>query len=344
MKKIRILLLFAVLLCAGAASCAADDFGTAVVNGRNSSKVHLREEATSDSESKGLFFTGTEVEMRSEPDEKWVKVRMGGLSGYMSSAYLTTGSRRDQVGKRFQRGTVKAANYAYFRNGPSKEHMVIDRIDAGESVTIMGETSEGWYYIEHNGDRGYISGNLVRITGSDITPGSSDIAYDPDDSSAAVQPSFSSASSLPRSLPVRWTHMSGAGAWSTEMNLDQNGFFYGYFHDSEADRVYESDFSGHFSNIRRRDAYSYTMTLTGFHVFGTPGEAQARYGVLYITQEPAGLQKGDTFVLYTPGTPLNMISQEERSWLHDQSGTTLRTYLLSNQNSGRGFIPGATFQ
>ena len=357
MKKMMTLIL-ALLLCLGAAICLADDYGTGVVWGKNSTKVHLREEATSDSDSLGLFFTGTEVELRSNPDKKWVKVRMGGLSGYMSSSYLRTDSGREKTEKKFQSGIVTAKNYAYFRNGPSTEYMVIDRIDQGEQVIIMGETKEHWYYIQYGKARGYISGNLVRITGDASYVPDNDIAYEPNYRDPAFvnpgfrepdrnepsagrydAPGFVHSGSMPRSLPMQWIHTSGAGGWATEMTLDANGFFYGYFHDSEADRVYESSFSGLFTDVRKRDAYSYTMKLSGFHVFGTMGEAQARNGALYITQEPAGLEKGAEYVLYLPGTPMNKLSQEERIWALDSTGSTLRSYLLCCRKTGRGFIP-----
>lgn len=347
MRKVM-LLLAAMLLCMNAAAGLCDSYGTATVYGRNSTKVHLREEATSKSASRGLFFTGTQVELRSDPDESWVKVRMGGLSGYMRSDYLLRGYGRKNPGAAFQSGTVTATNYAYFRNGPSTEYMVLGRINAGEQVTVMGETSEHWYYIRYGKECGYISSNLVRITGAADTADSSDGLHDGYDRFAGLHGDMpeeeKTASSLPRDLPESWLHASGAGAWGTELYLDDNGFFHGYFHDSEASMVYESYFSGLFTDIKRRDAYSYTMKLSSFHVFGTMGEAQVKNAVLYITQEPAGLEKGDTFVLYLPGTPVNRISQEERSWALGNTGNTLQTYLLSNQNSGRGFVPDSIWK
>lgn len=347
MKK-ALILICALVLCLLASSGLSDSYGTAIVYGRNSTKVHLREEATYKSASRGLFFTGTEVDLRSDPDEKWVKVRMGGLSGYMSSDYLLRGYGRKNPGTAFQSGTVTATNYAYFRNGPSTEHMVLGRIDEGEQVTVMGETSEHWYYIKYRNECGYISGNLVRLTGAADAADSSDGLHDAYDRFAELHGSAAetekTASSLPRDLPASWLHASGAGAWGTELYLMESGFFHGYFHDSEASMVYESHFSGLFTDIKRRDAYSYTMKLSNFHVFGTMGEAQVKNGILYITQEPAGLEKGDTFVLYLPGTPMNRISQEERSWTMGNTGNTLQTYLLSNQDSGRGFVPDSLWK
>ena len=105
MKK-AMALICAFVMCLMASSGLADSYGTAVVYGRNSTKVHLREEATSESASRGLFFTGTEVEMRSDPDKKWVKVRMGGLDGYMSSSYLRRGSGREEIFKYFNITTI----------------------------------------------------------------------------------------------------------------------------------------------------------------------------------------------------------------------------------------------
>jgi len=163
--KRGIMVLLAALLCVVSCCAAADDWGKAVVDAP-SGKLHLREEPTSDSDSMGLYFTGTQVTCESDPDEDWVEVKIGRERGYMYSKYLKTGSRADRVSSRFQTGTVDVTNWARLRKGPSTEYEFICKINDGERVTVMGETDEHWYYVKYGKELGFISANLVNLGSS----------------------------------------------------------------------------------------------------------------------------------------------------------------------------------
>ena len=171
MKK-GITLVLAVLLCMCACCAMADDFGKAVIDGRNSSKVHLREKPTTESKSLGLYFTGTEVTCKSDPRGEWVDVKIGRERGYMKSDYLKTGAAADRVTPRWQAGTIIANKYARMRKGPSTEYQFICNVNEGEDVTVMGETDEHWYYVKYKGEKGFISANLVYTSGKTIYTGS----------------------------------------------------------------------------------------------------------------------------------------------------------------------------
>lgn len=164
MKKWGALLLI-VLLCLSAICALADDYGTAVIDARNGDRVHLREEAAAESASMGLYFTGTEVKCLSEPGEEWVKVRIGVEEGYMKARYLKTGDAADTVVPRFRWGTVTAKNWGRLRRGPSTEYKFICKISNGESVVIMGETRDHWYYVRYGNEEGFISASLVEMAG-----------------------------------------------------------------------------------------------------------------------------------------------------------------------------------
>ncbi len=165
MKK-GIAVLLALLLCMLACCALADDLGEAVIDGRNGYKVHLREEPSTDSASLGLFFTGTTVSLRAEPDDGWVKVKIGRERGYIKEEYLKTGAAAERVTPRFWSGTVSATKYARMRKDPSTEYQFIRNVNDGENLTIMGETDEGWYYVLYKGDKGFISKNLIYTRGS----------------------------------------------------------------------------------------------------------------------------------------------------------------------------------
>ncbi|MGN0772992.1 MAG: SH3 domain-containing protein [Candidatus Ventricola sp.] len=163
-KRMSALLLFAAL-CLCAACALAGDYGTAVVDAGNSNRVHLREEPSAEAKSLGLYFTGTQVECRSDPAGEWVDVKIGRERGYMKSRYLKTGNAADCVTPRFKTGTVTATNYGRLRKGPSTEYQFICNVSNGATVTIMGETDEHWYYVKAGKEIGFMSSGLVRIDG-----------------------------------------------------------------------------------------------------------------------------------------------------------------------------------
>ncbi|MBQ2833945.1 MAG: SH3 domain-containing protein, partial [Clostridia bacterium] len=163
MKKWILALVAALVLC-GYLSAQAEGVCAAVIDGRNSSRVHLREAETAKSDSLGLFFTGTEVECLSDPQEEWTHVELGRLRGYIKSSYLRTGSRARSVDAYSWRGVVRAKNYINMRKGPSTEYQLAGRLDAGTEVVILGQTVENWYYVEADGQTGYVSAKLIELT------------------------------------------------------------------------------------------------------------------------------------------------------------------------------------
>ena len=167
MMKKGMAILLVVLLCVWVSCALADDYGKAIVDAP-SGKLHLREEASSLSESLGLYFTGTSVTLKSEIKDGWVEVKIGRERGWMKAKYLKTGAAADRVDDAFWSGTVDANKYARMRKGPSTEYQFIRNVNDGENLTIMGETDEGWYYVLYKGDKGFISKNLIYTRG---TPG-----------------------------------------------------------------------------------------------------------------------------------------------------------------------------
>ena len=174
--KRRMTMLLCAMLCMLACAALAADYGRAIIDGRNSYKVHLRAEPSSKSDSMGIYFTGTKVKLKSDPDEtwingEWIEVEIGRVNGYMKGIYLKRGEAADRVTQKFWSGTVDATRYARMRYGPSTEYQFLRNMNDGESVTIMGETENHWYYVEYKGDKGFISANLIDTNGRVIESG-----------------------------------------------------------------------------------------------------------------------------------------------------------------------------
>jgi uncharacterized protein YgiM (DUF1202 family) len=170
MKKLMILLLACVLATSlGVPSAiAAKDYGAAVVNGKTASRVHLRASATLKAASLGLYYTGTEVRCASDPSAEWVKVTVGSQTGYMMGKYLATGDSRYGVVSKQPSATVQtkiAGSWVNLRSGPSLQSTIQGRVKDGESVTVLGETADHWFYIQSGSQTGYVTGKYLQ-TGS----------------------------------------------------------------------------------------------------------------------------------------------------------------------------------
>lgn len=116
---------------------------------------------------------------------------------------------------------------------------------------------------------------------------------------------------LPFSQPLSMIFSSGAGAWSTQIQLYPDGTFTGEFCDADLDTLYLCQFHGKFTNFTHQAEHTWAMTLeeltldTG-HPLGEEwddGEfhciSSNPYGFDLPTGEP--LLPGALFYLYTPG-------------------------------------------
>ena len=211
MKKIGTLLACLMALLALCACAQADEsYGKAVIDAGSSARLHLRAEPSSKSDSYGLYFTGTEVECLSDPEAEWVEVKIVRERGYMKSTYLKRGAAGDRVTPRWQQGTVDAINWINMRMGPSTEYQFVCRVKDGAPVTIMGETDEHWYYVQANGETGFVSANLVSLGGGSGGSGHSNGAGSANDSAGAAQDAW-------RKAYAAWLDKNGSPAYTYDL-------------------------------------------------------------------------------------------------------------------------------
>lgn len=144
---------------------------------------------------------------------------------------------------------------------------------------------------------------------------------------------------FPAGTPMSWLYTSGAGAWDTELYLQPDGTFYGFFHDSDMGSSgegypngteYECDFSGRFGNVTQLSPLEYGMTVAELSISENTQRDYIENGVLHVASEPYGLCAGDEFRLYLPATPKAALSDECLSWLFDLDENTLGKYALCN--------------
>lgn len=163
MKKAWICALAALLtLCCLAVGASAES--TAVIDANTSTKLHLRAGASTQSKSKGLYFTGTQVVCETDTSGTWIGVRIGAETGYMKAEYLRVGDAGKGVVSEQPRGTVKAPKgWVNFRAEPSANAERVGSLKDGQSVTVLGETASHWYYAEADGVLGYVKATYVTL-------------------------------------------------------------------------------------------------------------------------------------------------------------------------------------
>lgn len=168
-KIISLILLCALMTFSGSGLALGAGYGTAIIDGQNADRVHLRAWASASASSLGLYFTGTEVELKSDPDEAWVKVTIGSQTGYMNSDYLYQGNNPGSVRSKQPTAMVsniKAGSWVNLRGEPSLRAAVAGKIYKGDTVTVLGETAGNWYYIEADGLYGYVMSGYLTTGGS----------------------------------------------------------------------------------------------------------------------------------------------------------------------------------
>ena len=168
-KIISLILLFALMACVSNGLALGTDYGTAIVDGQNADRVHLRVSASSGSNSMGLYFTGTEVQCKSDPKEEWVKVTIGSQTGYMKSEFLYRGTNPGSVQSKQPTATVsniKAGSWVNLRSEPSLRGAVAGKVYKGNKVTVLGETASNWYYIKTGSQYGYMMSGYLSVSKS----------------------------------------------------------------------------------------------------------------------------------------------------------------------------------
>ena len=151
-------------------------------------------------------------------------------------------------------------------------------------------------------------------------------------------------------LPDTFGFSSGAGAWSTELYLNDDGTFTGYYHDSDmgvtgdgyrGGTVYICEFSGKFTDPVQVDEYTYSMELEYLNV-ETEGDPYIENEVLYVPSEPYGLDNADEFLIYMPGAVLSELPEDFLNWsfISTEIRTTIPSgvYGIYNVSGQEGFV------
>ena len=149
----------------------------------------------------------------------------------------------------------------------------------------------------------------------------------------------------------QFVYSSGAGAWQTKLNINEDGTFKGYYSDSDMGDTgegypnginYSSTFEGEFTTPKRVDDYTYSMSIEAIKLENEVGSEEIIDGTKYIYSEPYGLDDAKEIYIYTTQAPLKELPEGFRSWisymeLSDMKDEYLPFYGLYNKETESGF-------
>lgn len=163
MKRLLLLLLMLLLWIPAAGAENAVRW----IHGGNADRVHLRAEPSREADSLGLYYTGTDVILINSTGD-WAWVMIGDVTGYVMADYLTDDAPL-QCGPRMQVDNPHST-WVNLRMSPSMDGMVAMCPDNGTAVQLLGETADGWSYVECEGVQGYIVTELIGEAYNEATP------------------------------------------------------------------------------------------------------------------------------------------------------------------------------
>lgn len=153
------------------------------------------------------------------------------------------------------------------------------------------------------------------------------------------------------SMPSDFTFSSGAGAWATQLTLEDDGSFTGQYHDSDMGdigteypngTVRISKFTGKFTTPTQINEHTYSMRLENFQTEGITGEEYYENGQRFIYSDPYGFDNADEFLIYTPGAPMSELPEGFKEWLrafmNPNEEETLPCYGIYNVGGEEGFV------
>ena len=109
---------------------------------------------------------------------------------------------------------------------------------------------------------------------------------------------------------MEWTFSSGAGGWSTDLQIQPDGTFTGVFHDSEmgetADEypdgtVYYCEFSGKFSAAAQEDGNTWKLHVDELKQKDETDKETIEDGIRFVATSSYGIELEDELMLYQPG-------------------------------------------
>lgn len=128
--------------------------------------VNARESATTDSIILFMIYQSESVTVKGETDNGWYVVEARGVTAYVRSDLLTDDASASavEITEYTEPKTMYALQNVNVREGSSTNSKIITTINAGTEVKVTGETSNGWYRVDYDGQTAYIKSEYLSNT------------------------------------------------------------------------------------------------------------------------------------------------------------------------------------
>lgn len=180
-------LLALVLLCAALPIAAMADgiYQPAVVlNPIPEERLNLRTYPSNDAPSLGRYYNGVEVEILSYVDSNWVQVRVGTLTGYMRTKYLSTVLTSEQVDA-MPRFISTSSSWPLY--SAQSYNSVATTYGQNEVIRLLGFNDEWWHIAVERVEDGYLNITRTGFIPSDNSMQPTSGAYGAGHSTAVVK-------------------------------------------------------------------------------------------------------------------------------------------------------------
>ena len=139
--------------------CGYKNLGIAQVQG----SLNVRKKASTDSKVVGKMTNKDACEIISVKGD-WAQITSGKVKGYVKTSYLLTGDAAKDVAKKeiTQVVTVNTTTLRV-REKAAEDSAVLSLVGEGEDL-VVEDTKDGWYKVEVDDQKGYISGDYVEVT------------------------------------------------------------------------------------------------------------------------------------------------------------------------------------
>lgn len=139
--------------------CGYKNLGIAQVQG----SLNVRKKASTDSKVVGKMTNKDACEIISVKGD-WAQITSGKVKGYVKTSYLLTGDAAKDVAKKeiTQVVTVNTTTLRV-REKASEDSAILSLVGEGEDL-VVEDTKDGWYKVEVDDQKGYISGDYVEVT------------------------------------------------------------------------------------------------------------------------------------------------------------------------------------
>ena len=145
--------------------------GEAVVAYAQGDDVRVRDGASYDAGIVTSVPEGSTVSVLDGPFDDgvgnlWYAVSVAGVSGYMVSDYLANATSSPAATP----SGASVTDSVNLRTGPSVGYASVTTIPAGSGISMLGESTDGWYLIDWSGYVGWIYGEFISDGGSAPAP------------------------------------------------------------------------------------------------------------------------------------------------------------------------------